>query len=246
MARDPSIVSSPDAGIYRLARAVPGPFESRPWQFAHADGTFGNRFDDPAIHLPQNLRFQVLYCATKRHVIFGETLASLLPSIQTLGGLQRIRDEEAFDPTTLRATDPEDIQRGLVRADWRLRKVVGHTILDPQLQFVDLGTAHTSQYLRGVLAREAVEHGATDIDQSLLMESNRGFTRVVARHFYEQVNEDGTPKFAGIRYISRHDSNWECWAVFADRMVHAPGVPGFPRRFTPTILIFFRSRASSI
>lgn len=78
------------------------------------------------------------------------------------------------------------------------------------------------------------------------MESNREFTRVVARHFYEQLNEEGTPKFAGIRYISRHDSNWECWAVFADRMVHAPGVPGFPRRFTPTILIFFRSRASSI
>jgi hypothetical protein len=233
MAREPSIVSPPDAGVYRLARAVPGPFESRPWQFAHADGTFGNRFDDPAIHLPPEQKFQVLYCATKRHVVFGETLASLLPSIQTLGGLRRIRDEEPFDLATLRATYTDDIQRVLIRADWRLRKVVGYTVMDPQLRFIDLGTAQSSQYLRGVLAQEAVDYGATDIDQSLLMESNRGFTRVVARHFYEQMNEDGSPKFAGIRYISRHDTSWECWAVFADRMVHVPGMPGFPETIHP-------------
>jgi hypothetical protein len=183
--------------------------------------------------LPEQRKFQVLYCATKRHVVFGETLASLRPSIQTLSGLQRIRDEEAFDLATLRATDPDDIQRGLIRADWRLRKVVGYTILAPHLRFVDLSTAQTTQYLRGVLALEAVEHGATDIDQSLLMESNRGFTRLVARHFYEQLHEDGSPIFAGIRYISRLDSNWECWAVFADRMVHVPGMPGFPEPIHP-------------
>ena len=47
---------------------MPGPFEPRSWAYAHPDGTFGNRFDDPVIHLPEAQRFQVLYCATKRHV----------------------------------------------------------------------------------------------------------------------------------------------------------------------------------
>lgn len=216
-----------------MARAVPGPFEPPSWGYVGEDGTFGNRFDDPRMHLPEVDRFRVIYCATERQVAFAETLARMRPSLRSLAGIRLVDDDDALAPSVPNASDPEFPYRGLIGENWRLPRVIGHTILNADMPFVDLGTASTSQYLRSVLAREAVEHGATDIDQSLLMESNRGFTRVVARHFYEQLNEDGSAKFAGIRYISRHDTNWECWAVFADRMIHIPGMPGFPETIYP-------------
>jgi hypothetical protein len=28
--------------------------------------------------------------------------------------------------------------------------------------------------------------------------------------------------------ISRLDQDWECWAIFADRICHIPGMPGIP------------------
>lgn len=110
---------------------------------------------------------------------------------------------------------------------------MGHTILQPDTQFVDLGTAQTSQYLGEALAVQALAHGAIDIDQSLLMESRRGFTNAIARFVYELRNDDGAPRFAGIRYVSRLDSTWECWAVFADRMQHIPGMPDRPESIPP-------------
>lgn len=233
MPKDLSSVPPPVDGLFRLAYAFPGPFELRSWENAGPDGTFGNRFDDPALHLPPEDRFQALYCATKRHVTFAETLAALRPSLATLAGLASIRDEEPIESMLFGSTDPSEVRYGLVRADWRLPRVMGHTILDPRLQFVDLGTARTSQHLRSALAAEALAHGATDIDQSLLMESRRGFTNIVARYVYELRNEEGTPRFAGIRYSSRLDSNWECWALFADRMEHVPGMPSLPEKIQP-------------
>ena len=229
----PTVVSSPTEGIYRLARADPGPFEPRAWGFARPDGTFGNRFDDPAVHLPPEQRFQVLYCATQRHATFGETLSSLRLSLPTAIGLQQVKDDESLESVLSRSVDPEAFRRGLIREEWRLQNVIGHTILNTDLQFVNLSSAETAQYLRHELAEEAVAHGATDIDQSLLMESRRGFTRQVARFFYEQRNADGSPSFAGIRYMSRHDLTWECWAIFVDRMKHVRGMPGIPQRIHP-------------
>ena len=35
-------------------------------------------------------------------------------------------------------------------------------------------------------------------------------------------------RFAGIRYLSRLNAEWECWAVFDDRMRHVAGCPGLP------------------
>lgn len=233
MPSDLSIVSPPVTGLYRLAYAFPGPFELRSWENADPDGTFGNRFDDPALHLPTDERFQVFYCATQRHVTFAETLASLFPSLATLAGMASIQDDESVESVQIGAADPDDPHYGLVRADWRLPRVMGHTILQPKLQFVDLGTAQTSQYLRQPLAAQALAHGATDIDLSLLMDSRRGFTNIVARYIYELCNEDGTPRFAGIRYISRLDTSWECWAVFADRIEHISGMPSLPELIYP-------------
>jgi len=42
---------------------------------------------------------------------------------------------------------------------------------------------------------------------------NRLVTRPVPRWAYVQRNEDGTPRYSGIRYESKL-GGWECWAIF--------------------------------
>jgi hypothetical protein len=54
--------------IFRIAR-TPDPWQPPDWSLAHEDGTFGNRFDDPAGY------YRVLYAASQRISCFIETLA---------------------------------------------------------------------------------------------------------------------------------------------------------------------------
>lgn len=64
------------------------------------------------------------------------------------------------------------------------------------------------------------------------MGPSRNLTQEIARHIYEQ-EIDGEPLYAGIRYISRLGQDWECWAVFADRIRHIRGMPGPPQTVHP-------------
>lgn len=40
----------------------------------------------------------------------------------------------------------------------------------------------------------------------------------MARYVYEQMDRDGRPRFAGIRYLSRLGSNQECGEIFDTRL----------------------------
>jgi hypothetical protein len=69
-------VPPPASPIFRVARGDDGPptdpFAPPPWERADADGTFGNRFDDPgqADGIPEEERFRVVYVATQREGAF--------------------------------------------------------------------------------------------------------------------------------------------------------------------------------
>ena len=58
--------------VFRLGRR-PDPWAWPDWRYADADGTFGNRFDDP-----QGV-YRVLYASTQRLATFVECLASFRP-----------------------------------------------------------------------------------------------------------------------------------------------------------------------
>jgi hypothetical protein len=45
---------------------------------------------------------------------------------------------------------------------------------------------------------------------------DRRVTRWIGQWAYDQTTDSGEPRFAGIRYVSRLSSEWECWAVFDD------------------------------
>ena len=80
--------------------------------------------------------------------------------------------------------------------------------------------------LRDALASTLNRLGFDELDLSALSGANpnsRRLTQACARHIYELTEDDGQPVFAGIRYRSRWGEQWECWAIFSDRLVHAPG-----------------------
>ncbi len=231
----PKTVGPPATGLYRLARRGRDVFEPPDWDYADPeDGTFGNRFDDPrAKELPRDQCFRIIYCATERIGCFGETLARFRIPVSLLTGLEAIADDEPLDVTLAGVSDPADQTRMMIGADWRSQRVISHTVLDPSLQFVDLTAAQTIQHLRHPLAQDAANCGIPDIDESALLGPERDFTQRVARYFYEQQDDERQPLYAGLRYVSRLNLEWECWAVFSDRMKHASGMPGPPETIYP-------------
>lgn len=97
---------------------------------------------------------------------------------------------------------------------------MGATLLHPRLPFADLVAPETVQALREALSSVAVALGLNDIDLSSLSGPQRLFTQEVARFIYDAHDAAGTPRYAGIRYLSRLNLGWECWAVFSDRLLH--------------------------
>lgn len=226
-------VESPALGVYRVARRETGPFDPIDWADVAANGKFFGRFDDPRGDLDHSRRFRIIYCASRRLGALGETLAGYRTPIGPSLDLDVVLDDEPIAESFIHATDPEDRTRGLVEAEWRLKRVLGHTILEPSLRFVDMGSARTLQQLRASFDLWMPDASAQDVDLSLVMGSSRKMTQHIARYIYEQTDEDGVPLFAGIRYISRLDQDWECWAIFADRIRDVPGMPGIPETIFP-------------
>jgi len=51
---------------------------------------------------------------------------------------------------------------------------------------------------------------------------NRRLTQEVARCVYERQDSTEQTLYAGIRYVSRLNPEWELWAIFTDRIRHSP------------------------
>lgn len=213
-------VHPPSRSLFRVARRGRDPFDPPPWAVAGPDGTFGNRFDDPSGKrgVPEEQRFRMVYCGTQPACAFGETIARFRTSIKLIAELEAIQDDEPLIP---------ELRGGLIPEDWRSGRWLGNTRLDPSLRFADLEDPQTAHILRSVshLAECAVAAGLVDIDRSTLNGPNRDFTQEVARYIYQQLDDHGEPIFAGLHYNSRLHGQWECWAIFSDRMRHSPGMP---------------------
>ena len=206
-------VPPPTGGVYRLARGPADPFAPPDWGGDHDNGTFGNRFDDPSAgdETPPETRFRTIYCATQRVATFGETAARFRPTPTLLAKLEAVDADESTDEALAGAVDPQDVRRGLIPADWRLRRPVTHTVLDPGLVFVDIVAAETMQHLRPALPSLVQRLDLTDVDLSSVASQQRRFKQGGARYIYDQMDESSQPQVAGIRYGSRLHSQWQCW-----------------------------------
>jgi hypothetical protein len=186
--------------VHRVYGRGRDPLAPPPWSLARARyGVLGGRFDDPGAQwgIPESERFRMLYFATERATAIGESVALFRPS-----------------PGTIAAGGP---RRGLVPREWREGHELYAVPLHDGLRFADVHTPAAVELLRPALAPRAAELGVGDIDVGTLLGPERQLTQRAARHVYERFDRRGRPLFHGVRFLSRHNPDWECWAVFDTR-----------------------------
>ena len=186
--------------MWRVGRApepigFPEPPKADELDYPHT----GNRFDSPTEN------FAVCYFASQIEACFGETLSRFRP-----------------DPALAAAADEEGFMGiGEVPADWRQQRVAVQVDFAPsaalqQIRFLDVEALKTRRVLRDELANLLAFYGYSDLDVPTVRGSDRRITRWIGKWAFELRDESGSPVFAGIRYLSRLNTEWECWAVFHD------------------------------
>jgi hypothetical protein len=179
--------------VFRLARA-PDPWTWPDWKQAGRDGTFGNRWDDPAES------YRVLYASSTRFGALIETLAPFRPDLEVVAGLRGIEGDE------------EPVVAGTIPRVWFEQRLMGTAEIDGV--YADIGAAGSLSWLRTRLADRAIHYGLSDIDAAAIrLVAPRGFTQEVSRLVYEWGTK-GVEPLAGIRYQSRLDDGTSNWAIF--------------------------------
>jgi hypothetical protein len=157
----------------------------------------GNRFD------PQSYDYGVLYFGTTLQACFAEILARLRPDIKLLALVEEEWRQAGF------------MAGGAVPADWRQRRTAVQVRLLKGAVFVDLESVTTHQFLRVELAAGLAALGVGDLDVATVRGPDRRVTQLISEWAY-MARDGDEPRYAGIRYLSRLGSQWECWAVFED------------------------------
>lgn len=199
------VVAAPDEGVWRVGRAPDPLVPADPLPPSLLDQpTTGNRFDSPTGV------YRALYFATLLEGCYGETLARFRPD----PAIQALVREEWSELGFLLV--------GEVPADWRQRRIAAHVQFPAEgrfsdgVQFLDVESLETRESLRTELAPLLAFYGIADLDVATVRGGDRRITRWIGQWAYDARNADGSPRFAGIRYLSRLNSDWECWAVFDD------------------------------
>lgn len=185
-------------GIWRVSRGPdPLSIRSAPLDFSDLNTPgAGNRFDSPVG------AYSVLYFATKQEGCFGETLVRMRPNPALVELVRRDWDEQGFmDPAA-------------VPADWRTRRLAVRVSPQKSARFLDVEHPATHRFLERELAPLLALWDISELDVSVIRGADRRITRWISFWAWQAMTPTGRPRFAGIRYVSRLNSDWECWALF--------------------------------
>lgn len=205
---DPDVVGAPDEGIWRVGRD-PDPLRaSRSTETSHlAQPNTGNRFDSPTAE------YGVRYFATTLDGCYGETLARFRADTK----LRSVIGDEWHQLGFMNLGD--------IPADWRQRRIAVHVRLPKGesstlagSRFLDIESVQTREALLPDFEPLLRFYGYEDLDVPVVRGHDRRITRYMSQWTYEREDQAGQPLYDGIRYLSRLNSDWECWAVF-DRVV---------------------------
>lgn len=187
-------VSPPLRGVWRVGRS-PNPLAaSRLEAELLADSTAGNRFDSP------QGAYGVVYFGTHLACCFGETLSRHRPDPRLRALVEKEWRELGF------------MEVGAVAAEWRQGRVAVRASVEGR--FLDVESATSRARLRIELGAELADLGYEDFDVPTVRGHDRRVTRLISQWAHDQTDRAGDARFAGIRYLSRLDTRWECWAVF--------------------------------
>jgi hypothetical protein len=176
---------APGGPLYRVGRA-PDAWAWPDWAFAGEDGTFGNRYDDPAGE------YRVLDASSQRVGAFIEVLARYRAD-QALVAEYAAVEDNGEHPT---------IPPGVVPGDWPQRRHIGTaTHAGP---FADVGHSDSLAHLRTALAARLVHYGLDDLDGGdLRRRAPRALTQEISRYVFENGVDARGSALAGVRYLSR-------------------------------------------
>ncbi len=191
MIADPQTCSPPRT-LYRVGRAS-DPLRASTIKPEDAALSAGNRFDVPG--------GGVLYLASSPDACYGETLA-------------RYRTSPAMSRLLKDDDEPGFMQPRTVPQDWRLQRRFVDVAVDPGARFIDIDRAESMEWLRTQIQPFLTAIGKEDLDLADLKSKDRQVTRVIAAAVWNASNDEGELLFDGIRYQSRVDAKWSCWAVF--------------------------------
>jgi len=193
----PKNVVPPREGFWRIGRGADPLIDRRPDPETLTSSQSGNRFDS------RGGDFGVLYFGADLEACFGETLARFRPQLGLLALIQEEWEKLGFMPV------------GSVPAEWRQRRTAVRVRVMSDARFLDLEDPQTIQFLRKELALGISALGYQDLDVGLIRGPDRRVTRLIADWAFNAAGQ-GESLYGGIRYLSRINSDWVCWAVFHD------------------------------
>ncbi|HEY1457869.1 MAG TPA: RES domain-containing protein [Solirubrobacteraceae bacterium] len=199
-------MAAPKDGVWRVGREPD--LLSASWSSKSSElgkPNTGNRFDSPTGE------YGVRYFATTLDACYGETLARFRADEK----LVKVIEEEWSELGFMRVGDiPADWRqrRGSVRV--RFPESGANTAFPAGVRFLDIESVQTREALLPDFEPLLKFYGYTDLDVAVVRGHDRRITRYISQWTYEQRDEDDRPLYAGIRYLSRLNSDWECWAVF--------------------------------
>lgn len=178
---------TPPSVVFRIARR-PDPWQPPDWSRSQADGTFGNRFDDPYAY------YRVLYAATQKLACFLETLARFRIDLSLMVELDAIKGENDFFPL------------GEVPVEWCERRLLGAASAEGN--YADICSTEWTAHLRRKLSGECLRLGLADFDSATLQSDvPRRITQMASFEVY-------LAGFHGVYYRSRYNHELENWALF--------------------------------
>ena len=190
-------VSVPVSGVWRIGQAT-DPYNARPPLSVDELNSprVGNRFDSP------DGSYGVLYFGTSLEACFGEVLGRFRPASSLSDLVAQDWHDESWMP-------PREMP-----ADWRHRRLVVRAKPTIDIPMLDVESQRTREYLAKKLAIGLAAYGVADLDIAAVRSGDRRITRLISFWAWIQQNEDGSPRYGGVRYLSRLNNDWECWAVF--------------------------------
>jgi len=184
-----------DRPLYRIGRR-PNAWAWPDWLRASADGTFGNRWDDP------DGAYRVLYAASSLRGAFVEVLARFRPDPHVAAELARIEGRHAG------ARPPGHLDRS-----WLEVRSIGEATV--RGRFAEIGHSESLATLHEKLAHRLVHYGIQDLDGSAIrVRAPRRLTQEISRFVFEQTARGGRRAFDGISYLSRLGDDLRNWAIF--------------------------------
>lgn len=111
--------------------------------------------------------------------------------------------------------DHHFMEVGSIARDWRDRRSAVRVSLPEQFAYLDVDHPDTHQFLRRELALGLAALGYDDLNIGTVRGHDRRVTRLISEWAWSQA-EAGDAIYGGIRYASKINTDWECWAIFDD------------------------------